>query len=176
MGPLSWLYEAALRRLILGGDMIILECEVRLRSRVGGMVADKVWSLYDQKETLGGGDGQRNANPSDTGRNKAVQPSDVMALRLLSSAPSRADGDQNVRVIDGWEDVGLIYRSQLKRPGVSIQFLRTRKTKGKIMLETPSQGWCLGCLRIPITDQSEGCDLGRRGIVDKAGTDSICGR
>ncbi len=37
-GPLSWLYDAALRRLMRGGDIITLECEVRLRSRVGGML------------------------------------------------------------------------------------------------------------------------------------------
>jgi hypothetical protein len=36
-GPLSWVYDAALRRLIRGGATIILECLVRLRSRVGGM-------------------------------------------------------------------------------------------------------------------------------------------
>lgn len=38
-GPRSaWLYEAVLRRLIRGGDTIILECLVRERSSVGGMV------------------------------------------------------------------------------------------------------------------------------------------
>jgi hypothetical protein len=37
-GPRSWLYEAALRRFIRGGETIILECLVRERSSVGGMV------------------------------------------------------------------------------------------------------------------------------------------
>lgn len=36
-GPLSWLYEAARRRFIRGGETIILECLVRVRSSVGGM-------------------------------------------------------------------------------------------------------------------------------------------
>jgi hypothetical protein len=38
-GPRSaWLYEAALRRFIRGGDTIILECRVRERSSVGGIL------------------------------------------------------------------------------------------------------------------------------------------
>ena len=37
-GPWSWLYEAALRRFIRGGETIILACLVRERSSVGGMV------------------------------------------------------------------------------------------------------------------------------------------
>lgn len=37
-GAFSWVYDAALRRLIRGGATLTLACLVRLRSRVGGIV------------------------------------------------------------------------------------------------------------------------------------------
>ena len=37
-GPRSWLYDAALRRLIRGGEKTTLVCVAPLRSRVGGML------------------------------------------------------------------------------------------------------------------------------------------
>lgn len=51
-GPLSrlWLYDAALRRLMRGVVMTILEWAVLLRSRVGGMAADDSnGALTDEK-------------------------------------------------------------------------------------------------------------------------------
>ncbi len=44
-GPRSWLYEAALRRLIRGGEKTTFACVVLLRSSVGGMVLlARLWS------------------------------------------------------------------------------------------------------------------------------------